>query len=689
MNQEDFDRIKEIKVKVQEEILDLPGVHAVSIGYKRVKGIPTSTPCMIVHVLEKHNARKLKKREIIKNIVQGIPTDVIAHPRLEPFSSPDPSRYRPVKGGCQISATNSTGTGTLGAFVLNQQNEVCLLTASHVVKEQGVVFQPGSENPDPNDAIADIISGYSIINSSVDAAIAKIRAGVNWNNWVAEIGAVYGSYNIPTKDVDPLTGYSVQKRGAKTGLTYGYVAFLDMVMVEKDGRRVYGQYGISKYKNGVFGLGGDSGSVVLNEQNQVVALLIGGEPDGSLCYATPIQTVLDTLKITLCDLNMPLLHLVHDGPGDNKWVSEFTTQDGKNWTDDQLIPNSNDAYGTNGPPSLVMFQDNLVCVRQSRSNNDIWYSVFNGNQWGTDSHLSDFVTYGNPGLAVYKGVLYIIHQDGYGFQRLWCTQLLSVNGPIIIDSLIPNADNPYPASGSPALIVYNGKLYCVREVQENEQLWLWCAYFDGDTWNDYQMRDENGNPIGGNPFNHSGAPSLVFYNELIYCLNEYNGVIELHTSSDGLNWSNNEIIPLKATSSPTAIVYNNELYIFREVDGKIWCYKYNDNYDTDFMLKNNYNQVNGYLTYGPPAVAMLPPNSPPTILSFTPTSATVGTTITINGTNLNSTINVQFNGVDAGTVAVVSTTQIKVNVPSGATTGNITVINQSGSVTSTSVFFVL
>jgi hypothetical protein len=79
----------------------------------------------------------------------------------------------------------------------------------------------------------------------------------------------------------------------------------------------------------------------------------------------------------------------------------------------------------------------------------------------------------------------------------------------------------------------------------------------------------------------------------------------------------------------------------------------------------------------------------PTISSFTPTSGHAGSTlVTINGTNLNSATNVQFNGTDAGAITVVSVSQIKVTVPNGATTGKITVINPAGQATSTGTFTV-
>jgi hypothetical protein len=67
----------------------------------------------------------------------------------------------------------------------------------------------------------------------------------------------------------------------------------------------------------------------------------------------------------------------------------------------------------------------------------------------------------------------------------------------------------------------------------------------------------------------------------------------------------------------------------------------------------------------------------PTITSFAPTCGSVGTSVTINGTNLlgspTSAGTVQFNGKTATTTSVVSASQITATVPSTATTGKITV----------------
>ena len=86
----------------------------------------------------------------------------------------------------------------------------------------------------------------------------------------------------------------------------------------------------------------------------------------------------------------------------------------------------------------------------------------------------------------------------------------------------------------------------------------------------------------------------------------------------------------------------------------------------------------------------------PTITSFTPASGPVGTSVKITGTNFSGTVSggsfttssVKFNTTTATTFHVDSATQITATVPTGATTGKISVTTPGGTATSAANFTV-
>ena len=75
----------------------------------------------------------------------------------------------------------------------------------------------------------------------------------------------------------------------------------------------------------------------------------------------------------------------------------------------------------------------------------------------------------------------------------------------------------------------------------------------------------------------------------------------------------------------------------------------------------------------------------PTITSISPSSGVVGASVTIKGTNYRADTAVAFNGT-ATSFVINSATKITATVPSGATTGKITVTNSGGTATSASIF---
>jgi hypothetical protein len=77
----------------------------------------------------------------------------------------------------------------------------------------------------------------------------------------------------------------------------------------------------------------------------------------------------------------------------------------------------------------------------------------------------------------------------------------------------------------------------------------------------------------------------------------------------------------------------------------------------------------------------------PTIISFTPPSGAVGTSVILTGTSFTQTTSVKF-GTKAATFTVNSDTQITTTVPTGAVTGKISVTTPGGTANSATSFTV-
>lgn len=78
--------------------------------------------------------------------------------------------------------------------------------------------------------------------------------------------------------------------------------------------------------------------------------------------------------------------------------------------------------------------------------------------------------------------------------------------------------------------------------------------------------------------------------------------------------------------------------------------------------------------------------APPTISSFTPTQGLAGTNVTVTGVNFTNATAVLFNGVAAASFKVTNNTTLSAVVPSGASTGPITVEGPGGTNSSAANF---
>lgn len=277
--------------RVLSEMKKYPNVVSVGVGLKEVNDKLTDVLCYRVYVNEKKPAELLKAHENIPAVFDGFVTDVLSHGIVE--EAVDLKPIRPLIGGIQIKNSNYNqekkederirGGGTLGCLaILNDgSGKIVGLTNQHVTAMNTEDNDPVLINKiaQPFKHICCCCCEKNIIgqvlnskkDSKVDCAIIEfhddILNGIQSGGTLAEI---LGIGKIDGKQI-PVNGTKVKKRGAGTGYTEGIVkdvAFDDQQILIEPAE------GFEKFADF-----GDSGSVVLTEQNRVIGLLWGIKRD--------------------------------------------------------------------------------------------------------------------------------------------------------------------------------------------------------------------------------------------------------------------------------------------------------------------------------------------------------------------------------------------------------------------------
>src|SRR6266496_1952335 len=146
-----------VKEDLQDDLLAIPGVVSVGLGYKRSGGHITRELAIVAFVQEKRT--DLPRDECVPVEVGGVPTDVVEIGRAEIVASTaavDNRRYDPMVGGCSIGSCRSFArrptrradeggggwggqgpyyaNGTFGVLVVDRaSNSPMLLSCFHVL----------------------------------------------------------------------------------------------------------------------------------------------------------------------------------------------------------------------------------------------------------------------------------------------------------------------------------------------------------------------------------------------------------------------------------------------------------------------------------------------------------------------------------------------------------------------------
>ncbi len=305
---QEYMRIRALLPQAKEALMRYPGVRDVSVGLKETDDLATEVIAFRVAVEAKMAPKELARGAMIPKEVLGVRTDVVLESTTSLAGDEDTDAYRPLQGGIQIGNDTTGGHGTLGAIAqLVSDHSIVALSCHHVMLDGGAavgekIGQPGISCCCccKSGVVGEVINALD--NTLVDCAIARITGQPGFTNEVVGIGLLFGAAPLNLSGSTVVIGDVVMKRGRSTGFTMGTVLDPAANTTKPGGAIDKTNQILIKPDPGFkrFGYYGDSGSVVVNDQNQVVGLLYSidkaTETNG---YANVITNVMTAMSIAI------------------------------------------------------------------------------------------------------------------------------------------------------------------------------------------------------------------------------------------------------------------------------------------------------------------------------------------------------------------------------------------------------
>lgn len=279
----------QVKAAHENELFQLPGVHAVSVQPKITQGVRTTEFAIVVYVAKKKPATELNRGEMVPPQIDGVRTDVLEMPIRIPANGPstdmDDTHYPHLLGGAMIhsdamvhisgdvTSTQRTITeknGTLGCIAINQNTtdpskKAVALTNAHVlldvarttIHDNSAVGQPSTSslccksldhtfghidhdvvlfgidaatNPQPPQPTG-VDAGFVTLDPEVQWSAEVIASGEGGSITTEQIagahpvGANEALFDMSSGSAVPI--YAVHKRGARTEATTGWLVAIN------------------------------------------------------------------------------------------------------------------------------------------------------------------------------------------------------------------------------------------------------------------------------------------------------------------------------------------------------------------------------------------------------------------------------------------------------------------------------
>lgn len=299
-----------------EALLKYPNVKHVGIGTKYIKGQDTGEWCIRIEVDKKVSMDRLKKEDRIPMRIQGIVTDVVVRESQLDGASLSES----AQGGSRVLVNKIEGdrsdifSGSLGCVVYKVEGgekKYYILSNNHVLAvcntiKKGTLIYYMPDNEIYSIPIAKL-SDYVPINPGginvVDCAIAEI---LNKSDIKPTIKISEELKGVALPQVCTRVNCSVlYAYGATSKVMMGIVQSINQTI--KCGGRIWHEpngEAIKFQMKGMMRLGmqvnpGDSGSVVIDENNNVIGIIVGRNQktgEGSACV---FKTAIDALGVQL------------------------------------------------------------------------------------------------------------------------------------------------------------------------------------------------------------------------------------------------------------------------------------------------------------------------------------------------------------------------------------------------------
>lgn len=306
------------------KLFEKRNVIAVGKGYKKTNKVTTGERSIVVIVKKKLPLSELNDTDIIPRTFEGLSTDVI---ESNEFNALRLSRHRPMPGGVsgghyKVTAGTVNGLEIGGYKILISNNHV--IANCNDSNKGDRIWQPSNlDGGNESDTIALLekfvpIKFYEPSNCLIANFIANICNSIstlfNRSTKLQPISKpmnkVDCAYGIPINDEDILLdvleigkpkgfnyvnlGHKIKKSGRTSGLTEGVVE-----IIEAEVQVNYGKYGTAYFDNQIITTKiadpGDSGSFVLNLEDEIIGLLFAGSD--TLSIVNDISDVLFELDL--------------------------------------------------------------------------------------------------------------------------------------------------------------------------------------------------------------------------------------------------------------------------------------------------------------------------------------------------------------------------------------------------------